>query len=130
VVVDPPAAAVVVEPPAAVVVVTELPPAAVVVVAVPPWASEPEDDALGGGRGWFPELAPVALGAPPPVSPLIHIPKMTATRMAARSCQVFQDRRSLILSCPGWGVSSDDANGASEVSEGDVTDAASNMAPV
>jgi hypothetical protein len=129
VVVDPPAAVVVVEPPAEVVVVAELPPAAVVVVAVPPWASEPEDDALGGGRGWFPELAPVALGAPP-VSPLIHIPKMTATRMAARSCQVFQDRRSLILSCPGWGVSSDDANGASTVTEDDVTDLTSNKAPV
>jgi hypothetical protein len=130
VVVDPPAAAVVVDPPTAVVVVTEWPPAAVVVVAAPPWACEPEDDALGGGRWPLPELVAVALDGPPPVSPLIHIPKMAATTMAVRSCQVFQDRRSLILSSPGWGRSSDGGDGASAVTDGDVTDLASNMASV
>lgn len=130
VVVDPPAAVVVVDPPEAVVVVAELPPAAVVVVAVLPGAGEPEDAALGGGSlPLSPLAAPFALD-PPPVSPLIHMPTMVATRMAAKSCQVLQDRRSLSLSSPGWGVSSDDADGASPLSEVDVTGPASNTGPV
>jgi len=131
VVVDPPAAVVVVDPPAAVVVVTELPPAAVVVVPALPPAGDPADDALGGGSVWLPELAPLVLvlDAPPPVSPLIHIPNMTATRTAVRSCQVFQDRRSLILSSPGSGGPSDDVNGTRTPSDGDVTDRASVMGP-
>jgi hypothetical protein len=105
VVVDPPAAVVVVDPLAAVVVVAELPPAAVVVVAVPPEA--------GGGvlsAGSLPLVVPAPLALdPPPVSPLIHIPKMVATRMAVKSCHVCQDRRSLILSSPGSGETSGDA---------------------
>jgi hypothetical protein len=109
-VVDPPATVVVVDPPAAVVVVAELPPeAAVVVVAdVPPAAVvvvAPEPDAAGvpapsAGR-WPPsgfELA--ALEPPPPVSPLIHMPRMAASRATLKSCHVFQDLRSLILSSP------------------------------
>jgi len=128
VVVDPPAAVVVVDPPAAVVVVTELPPAAVVVVAVLP-AADPEDAALGGGSFPLPKLVPVVLEAPPPLSPLIHIPKIAAIRTAVRSCQVFQDRRSLILSSPGSGLPSDDANGTLAMLEGDVTDLSSNMGP-
>jgi hypothetical protein len=102
VVVDPPATVVVVVPPAAVVVVTAPPPAAVVVVAVLPPVGEPDEAAAGGGRFPLPEFVPPA-GDPPPVSPLIAMPTMVAIRMAARSCQVFQDRRSLILSSPGWG---------------------------
>ncbi len=66
-------------------------------------------------------LSRLVLGAPPPVSPLIHMPKMVATRMATKSCQVLQDRRSLILNSPGLGGSSDDAKGASTLSGGDVT---------
>jgi len=123
VVVDPPATVVVVDPPAAVVVVD--PPATVVVV--PPAADEPEAAALGGGSLPLPELD--ALDAPPPVSPLIHIPKMAATRIAVRSCQVLQVRRSLILSSPRSGAWSDDAS-ASPLFEGDVTDPASNKGPV
>jgi hypothetical protein len=46
----------------------------------------------------------VVLGLPPPpVSPFIHIPKITATRMATSSCQVCQLRFSFILSSPGAG---------------------------
>jgi len=98
VVVEPPAAVVVVEPPAAVVVVE---PPAVVVVVEPPAVDELEGVALGGSL-LLPALD--ALDAPPPVSPLIHIPKMVATRMAVRSCQVLQVRRSLILSSPRSGA--------------------------
>ncbi len=87
VVVEPPAAEVVVDsppavdfvdPPAAVVVVAELPPGAVVVVAVLPAADEPDDDEFSGGR--VPEVVLLVLGAPPPVSPLIHIPKTAASK--------------------------------------------------
>ena len=102
-VVDPPAAVVVVDPPVAVVVVVAEPPPAVVVVAVLPPVEEFGVAALGGGSAPFPELVPLALGLPPPVSPLIHIPKMAAIRTAVRSCQVFQVRRSLNLSSPGLG---------------------------
>jgi hypothetical protein len=98
---DPPAAVVVVEPPDAVVVVPpELPPAAVVVVAVLP-AAGPAAEA-GGGK--VPEVVPPVLDVPlppPPVSPLIHMPRTTASRIAIRSCQVFHERRSLILRSPG-----------------------------
>ena len=52
----------------------------------------------------LPSLA--AVDPPPPVSPLIHIPKTTATSAAVKSCQVFQERRSLILSSPGLGSTS------------------------
>jgi hypothetical protein len=121
VVVDPPAAVVVVDPPAVVVVVTALPPAAVVVVAVLPPALEPDEAALGGGSVPLVVLAPFVLDAPP-VSPLIHIPKTAAAKTAVKSCQVFQDRRSLMLSSPGTGVSSE---GARTPPEGDVTDPAS-----
>ena len=128
VVVDPPAAVVVVDPPAAVVVVAELPPAAVVVVAVLPAAGAPEGVELSGGSLPLSVLAPFELD-PPPVSPLIHIPKMAAIRTATKSCQVCQDRRSLILSSPGCGWSSDDASGASATFEGAVTDLASKIGP-
>jgi hypothetical protein len=103
VVVEPPAAVVVEVPPAAVVVVAKLPPTVVVVVAEllpPPEAAGVAE--LGGGSFSFPEV-PLAVEVPPPVSPLIHIPAMTATRTAAKSCQVFQVRRSLSLSAPGRG---------------------------
>jgi hypothetical protein len=124
VVVDPAAAPVFVEPPAAVVVLAEPPPAAVVVVAV---LSEEGAGALAGGSLPLSVLAPFALD-PPPVSPLIHIPKTTATRTAVRSCQVFQDRRSLSLSSPGRGTSLEDSRDS--MSEGDVIVLASIMAPV
>ena len=123
VVVDPPAALVVVDTPAVVVVVTELPPAAGVVVAVLPPAVAPVVAALGGGSVPVVVLAPFVPDAPP-VSPLIHIPKTAATRTAIRSCQVFQDRRSLILSSPGMGALSD---GAWTASVGDVIDPAPNI---
>lgn len=123
VVVDAPAAVVVVDPPAAVVVVVELAPTVVVVVAVPPPAGALEGVALGGGSLELPELVPFPVD-PPPVSPLIHIPAMAAIRTAVKSCQVFQDRRSLILSSPGLGWS-DDSSGAPVPFEGDVTDHAS-----
>jgi len=131
VVVDPPAAVVVVDPPAAVVVVLDptAAAAAVVVVAVPPAAPEPEDEALGGGSFPLPVLVPVVLAAPPPVFPLIHIPKMAAIRTADRSCQVFQDRRSLILSSPGSGLPSPDADVTVVVLGGDVTNSSSNVRP-
>lgn len=126
---DPPGAVVVVDPPAlVVVVVAEPPPATVVVVTELPTAGSGADAALGGGSFSFPEVDPLALEVPP-VSPLIHIPKMTATRTAVKSCHVFQDRRSLILSSPGWGKSSD-TGGTPALSEGDVTSFASNRAPV
>jgi hypothetical protein len=108
-VVDPPATVVVVDPPAAAVVVVVDPPAAVVVVAEPPPGEvvvvlpplEPEGVFAGGN---VPDVVPVAVAVPPPVSPLIHIPRIAATMTAVRSCQVFQDRRSLILYSPGAGV--------------------------
>jgi hypothetical protein len=121
VVVEPPAAVVVVDPPpaAAVVVVAELPPGAVVVVLAPfPPAGRLEELVLGGGS--FPELLPLAGDVPPPVSPLIHMPAMTATRATVKSCHVFQVRRSFILSSPGWGWSSDQTTGASASWGGDV----------
>jgi hypothetical protein len=110
-VVDPPATVVVVAPPAAVVVVAEPPPAAVVVVVaeLPPAAvvvvvEPPEADAAGApapseGR-WPPSGFELAALEPPPVSPLIHMPMMAATNATLRSCHVFQDLRSLILSSP------------------------------
>jgi hypothetical protein len=107
VVVAPALAAVVVvvePPPAVVVVVPEPPPVAAVVVVLPP-AEEPEPAALGGGSVSCLEADPLAL-EPPPVSPLIHIPTMTAIRTAVSSCHVFQDRFCLILSSPGLGVPS------------------------
>ena len=129
VVVDPSAPVVFVDPPAAVVVVAELPPAAVVDVAVLPAAGAPEDPTLSGGSLPLSVLAPFALD-PPPVSPLIHIPKMAAIGTATKSCQVCQDRRSLSLSSPGSGGTSDDADDASPLSEVDVTDLTSNMGSV
>jgi hypothetical protein len=109
VVVDPPATVVVVAPAAVVVVVAllELPlAAAVVVVVAPPPAVVSPADAVGGGS--VPFVVPVALEVPvPPVSPLIHMPITTATRTADKSCHVFQDRRCLILSSPGCGMSPD-----------------------
>ena len=117
-----PAAVVVVVPPAAVVVVEELPPAAAVVVVVvavlPP--AEPEVDPFSGGNVSCPEPV-LALEAPPPVSPLIHIPAMTAINTAVKSCQVFQLRRCFILRSPGWGCSSSDPNGPLMLPVGDVT---------
>ena len=85
-----------------------------VVAVLPP--AEPEDAAFGGGRCPLPELVPVVLAAPPPVSPLSHIPKTAATRMAVSSCQVLQERRSLILSSPGWGTPSADDDPANALS--------------
>ena len=108
-VVEPPATVVVVDPPATVVVVVaELPPeAAVVVVAeLPPAAVvvPPEADAAGAPAPSAGSLPPsgfelVAL-EPPPVSPLIHMPRMAATSATLKSCHVFQVLLSLILSSP------------------------------
>lgn len=132
--VDPPATVVVVTPAAVVVVVVaplELPTAAPA-LAVPPLgavvvvaAVEPEDDALGGGSLPLLALVPPVPDAPP-VSPLIHIPRMAANRTAVRSCHVFQERRSLIFSSPGFGVSSDAIGGPSGSTGTDVTGSASN----
>lgn len=118
---DPDAVAGDVEPPpaAAVVVVVDPPPGAVlevaespgaVVVVLPP-VEEPADASLGGGS--FPLVdppAPLALEAPPPVSPLIHMPRTSAIRRPVRSCQFFQVRCCLSLSSPGCGIPSSDAN--------------------
>ena len=104
---DPPATVVVVAPAAAVVVVVAallaLPPAAaaVVVVVPPPPAVVSPELCVGGGRVPF-VVPPVAEAPPPPpVSPLIHMPMMAATTATDKSCQVFQERRCLILSSPG-----------------------------
>jgi len=102
--VAPPVAAVVDVLPAAVVVVDPLDvpaaapgdlPAATVV--------DVEEPAAGGSVPLVPEPVPVLLDAEP-VSPLMAIPATAATTIAANSCQVFQVRRSLILSSPfsGW----------------------------
>jgi hypothetical protein len=110
VVVDPPATVVVLDPAAVVVVVEELPPGAVVVVTALPPVPVPAGIEFAGSFP-CPEPAVFALDAPPPVSPLIHIPAMTAIRTAVRSCQVFQLLRSFIFRSPGLGTSPDDDGG-------------------
>jgi hypothetical protein len=93
-----PAAVVLVDP--AAVVEVELAPAAAAdlgaVVAVAPsggnlYPADPEPEAAA-----LPEEEPAKL--------LNHIPRPAANTTASSSCQVFQDRRSLILSspCSGW----------------------------
>jgi hypothetical protein len=99
--VEPPAAVVEVDPPAAVVVVDPAPaPALADAEPTPVVAVEP----LGGGSLYPPldELAvDVLLGPASAASPM---PSTAATSASVTSCQVLQERRSLMSSSPfsGW----------------------------
>jgi hypothetical protein len=109
------AAVVELDPAAAVVVVA---PAAAVVVVAPAAVEDPPAVAPLGGGSLYP-VPPLALLPDPPavpVLPLIAIPTTAATRIAATSCQVFHERRSLIFRSPfsGTPASTVDGGGVAE----------------
>jgi hypothetical protein len=98
-----PAPVVEVEDPTAVVVVA--PEAPVVEVAVPPPTADVVGEPAAGGSLYPPPDVPPDADAPgipdgEPALPLNHIPSTAAITAIVRSCQVFQDRRSLIFSSP------------------------------
>lgn len=111
---DDPAAVVAVAPPATVVV--EAPPAAVVGVE-PAAPAVVEDDPAAGGSLYVPP-EPVLVPEAGPALPLNHMPASAAMTATTASCQVFQARRSFILSSPTSGVYSAERRGSAGGPEG------------